>query len=140
MILNTFSIFCDDIRQEIGDKNTFVGSYSGELIAQRLPIVLPKLCVVVFCIYDTKQQDTDASITIEILLGNEKIASAEYPLKEVYSENSDNGSNVIQANFIFTPVEINKPNILRAIIREGDKVHENMGLIIRSTTPPADSE
>lgn len=96
--------------------------------------------MVVFCIYDTKQQDTDASITIEILLGNEKIASAEYPLKEVYSENSDNGSNVIQANFIFTPVEINKPNILRAIIREGDKVHENMGLNIRSTTPPADSE
>lgn len=39
-------IFCDDIRQEMNGKVTFVGAYSNFLFVNgTLPVVLPKLCM-----------------------------------------------------------------------------------------------
>lgn len=44
-----FTIFCDDIRQEINGKVTFVGIYANTLfIADELPVNLPKLCMGIF--------------------------------------------------------------------------------------------
>jgi len=39
-----YSIICDDIRQEIGNKMTFVGVYQDLIIVQQIPVALPKLC------------------------------------------------------------------------------------------------
>ncbi|MBK5931102.1 DUF6941 family protein [Halochromatium salexigens] len=39
-------IFCDDVRQEIGNKQSFIGVYSGDLLIEHVPVVLPRLCVV----------------------------------------------------------------------------------------------
>lgn len=39
-------IFCDDVRQEIGNKQSFIGVYSGDLLIEHMPVVLPRLCVV----------------------------------------------------------------------------------------------
>lgn len=36
--------FCDDVRQEVGNKLTLVGCYNVDMILDRLPIVLPKFC------------------------------------------------------------------------------------------------
>lgn len=40
-------IYCDDVRLEVGGKLSLIGVYQNKLIAQQLPIVLPKLCVFV---------------------------------------------------------------------------------------------
>jgi hypothetical protein len=43
-----FVIFCDDIRHEIGDKATYVGVYTGQMIlVGNLPMTLPKLCAAI---------------------------------------------------------------------------------------------
>src|ERR1700730_6660205 len=39
------SIFCDDIRQEIGGKLSFMGVYYGAMYVPQFPINLPKFCV-----------------------------------------------------------------------------------------------
>jgi hypothetical protein len=39
-----YSIICDDIRQEIGNKLTFVGTYQDLIIVSKLPYSFPKLC------------------------------------------------------------------------------------------------
>lgn len=39
-----YSIICDDIRQEIGNKLTFVGTYQDQIIVSKLPYTFPKLC------------------------------------------------------------------------------------------------
>jgi hypothetical protein len=39
-----YAIVCDDIRQEIGNKLTFVGVYQDQIIVSRLPFTFPKLC------------------------------------------------------------------------------------------------
>jgi hypothetical protein len=42
------TIFCDDVRFEIGQKQSFIGVYQGDMIAYGAPpLVLPKLCLVV---------------------------------------------------------------------------------------------
>lgn len=39
-----YSIICDDIRQEIGNKLTFVGVYQNFIIVPKIPFNFPKLC------------------------------------------------------------------------------------------------
>lgn len=39
------AIWCDDIRQEIGNKPSLMGVYTGSLVAPALPAVLPRLAV-----------------------------------------------------------------------------------------------
>lgn len=39
-------IYCDDVRQEVGNKQSLMGVYPGDLYLEALPAVLPKLCIV----------------------------------------------------------------------------------------------
>ena len=39
--------FCDDIRQEIGGKLSYMGVYSSDLYVGGFPITLPKFCVAI---------------------------------------------------------------------------------------------
>lgn len=41
------TLYCDDVRTEVGGKMTFVGVYQNQLVVHHLgPVSLPKLCVV----------------------------------------------------------------------------------------------
>jgi hypothetical protein len=39
------TLFCDDIRVEVGDKRTYVGCYDQALVVPELPFVLPRFCL-----------------------------------------------------------------------------------------------
>ncbi|MGD0959257.1 MAG: hypothetical protein ABSB19_05555 [Methylomonas sp.] len=39
------TIFCDDIRHELGGKVSYIGVYSGRLFLPTFPLALPKLCL-----------------------------------------------------------------------------------------------
>lgn len=41
-----YSIICDDIRMELGNKTTWVGIYQQDIIVSKLPFSFPKLCFV----------------------------------------------------------------------------------------------
>jgi len=43
------TIICDDIRQEIGNKLTFIGIYGPQILVTKIPYVFPKLCFVAIC-------------------------------------------------------------------------------------------
>ena len=40
-----FAVYCDDVRQEVGNKLSLIGCYMDDLIVDALPAALPKLCV-----------------------------------------------------------------------------------------------
>lgn len=42
---NLVALFCDDIRQEVGNKYSLMGCYGDELIVEKMPAILSKLCV-----------------------------------------------------------------------------------------------
>lgn len=38
------TVFCDDIREEVGNKRSLMGIYQGEMFIQSMPALLPRLC------------------------------------------------------------------------------------------------
>ena len=47
--VKTAVIFCDDVRDEVGDKSSYMGVYGPVIGVQYAPSVLPKLIVAVLC-------------------------------------------------------------------------------------------
>lgn len=42
-----YAIICDDIRQEIGNKVSYIGIYGSDIFVSKLPFTFPKLCFAV---------------------------------------------------------------------------------------------
>lgn len=69
------AIFCDDIRQEMGNKVSFMGCYQGELFVPFVPLMLPKLCVQV-TISTTLERPLKA-LTVRLDQGANQLATIE---------------------------------------------------------------
>lgn len=69
--------FCDDIRQEIGNKYSLVGCYGPSMLLSAMPVVLPKLCAFVR-IY-TPIHRPFAKVSIRVLRGNHLLTEMEIP-------------------------------------------------------------
>ncbi|WP_189994763.1 DUF6941 family protein [Thalassobaculum fulvum] len=59
-------LFCDDVRQEIGDKTTLVGIYKQELIVDSFPATLPRLAIVVRIGIDDRNYLDGGNINVHI--------------------------------------------------------------------------
>lgn len=46
MIRFLHATFCDDVRLEAGNKLSYMGCYSGQMVVASFPTILPKFCVV----------------------------------------------------------------------------------------------
>ena len=87
-----FSIICDDIRFEEGNKITLIGTYTDGILASTIPIVLPKLCLA--------QQilDTAGTKTVKVRLKGPKLNIS------VESEVDNPNKPQLRVNIIFTNV------------------------------------
>lgn len=61
------ALWCDDIRQEVGNKPSFMGVYTGALVVPQLPLTLPKLCVwlTLSAPQDLPLQDVAVAVALE---------------------------------------------------------------------------
>jgi len=64
-----YTIFCDDIRQEIGGKFSYIGVYSGFMFVPAFPITLPKLCLAISLLQ--RREILEANIGLRIFLPGE---------------------------------------------------------------------
>jgi len=69
-----FTLLCDDIRQEEGGKTSLMGIYGQDVIVDKIPTILPKLCLSIF-IEGIKEPFSD----IKIILKSPE--SDDYPMK-----------------------------------------------------------
>ena len=76
-----YVIFCDDVRQEVGDKRTFVGVYGTELFVPEIPTLIPKFYAVTTLICYRKK--TPKELTIRLTYCDEEIAKVELESKEL---------------------------------------------------------
>jgi len=56
-------LFCDDIREEVTGKITYIGSYTNVMFVRVLPATIPQFCIVVTIL--TEVDDTD-DLTIKV--------------------------------------------------------------------------
>ena len=71
------AIFCDDIRQEMGNKVSFMGCYQSELFVPFVPLMLPKLCVQVTM--STTVERPIKSLTVRLDQGANQLAVIAVP-------------------------------------------------------------
>lgn len=62
-------IYCDDVRQEVGNKQSFIGVYAADLIVDRLPATLPKFCVV--AMLSTPIAQPFDNLRVRVLMGEQ---------------------------------------------------------------------
>ncbi len=113
-------IYCDDVRQEIGNKQSFIGVYPGDLIiAGSLPVVLPRLCLVSTLILP--RSDEVASARIRIMQGEQCLLESGLlpPLEEVGSTNPEEVPEEqllrIALVVVLSPFQVDEETVLRVV-------------------------
>jgi hypothetical protein len=67
--------FCDDVRQEIGNKFSLMGCYGTDLYVPTFPITLPKLCA--FVHVRTPREQPFLRLTLRLVRGGETLSELE---------------------------------------------------------------
>lgn len=142
-----YAIFCDDIRHELGGKLTLVGVYSGSLLVQAFPSVLPKLCLVLKVF--TPIESPFQRLKIRILKDDETIAEGELPQQELTvlssarvedPEESNEAEKLFQvtAHFVFSPLKLDGPCVIGVRIETEDGEMKTNSLRIATLPGAAD--
>lgn len=61
-----YVIFCDDIREEKGAKNSYMGMYNGTLFVPAFPVVIPRLALGVH--YNERPGESDEPVKLKIIM------------------------------------------------------------------------
>lgn len=125
-----YTVFCDDIREEVNGKHTLVGCYSGGLkFHQEPPATRSKLCAWTTLLLPKEYTFQKAKIFAKRAAGgkeevifNQEIFATEIP-KEIL-ENSEDDLISVSIFIIWTPFKMEASGYIkvRAVFDEGDEV------------------
>jgi len=115
-----YAIFCDDIRQEVGGKTSYIGVYQDDLLTNApFPTVLPKFGVAIVIFYTPRKARQFQEIPFKIILpGDEKAAlEGQMPIAPsgaiLSSPDHAPLTTRVTANVIFAPLHIKAPGLIR---------------------------
>lgn len=118
------AIFCDDIRQEVGNKLSYMGCYQSEIIVQVTPVALPKLCI--YASISTPKQRPFKSLMLRVVQDDDvELARIDIPEESLASSQIFDGTSTrktASTAIVFSPFAIEKPTMLRlmATTEEGE--------------------
>lgn len=108
-------IYCDDIREEVGNKVSYMGIYSKDLFVPTAPVVLPKLCIAVKVVTD--MTDPFRELEVRILKGEDEVellTTGPIPGPPDDWTSEDNSTFMVaQMAFMLAPYQIDGDTILR---------------------------
>jgi hypothetical protein len=119
------SIYCDDIRMEVGDKLTLVGIYTGDLVVKGdLPSVLPKLCIQL-TYTQPRELAAKEKLTFSVLKGDKTIAELAIPASELEAQRralSPSATHLaVNVSIILSPFEIDEECSLKPRVQIDDE-------------------
>jgi hypothetical protein len=118
-----FTIFCDDIRQEVGGKITYVGAYGGRLLVHGdFPVRLPKFALGITYI-QRRASFIQPSKFLVFLPGD----SDDQP-EDV--TNSANSILAINSMIVLSPFEMKQPGHIKVRATRGDALVRLGALLI----------
>jgi hypothetical protein len=130
-------VFCDDVRQEIGNKQSLIGVYSGDLLVKHLPAVLPKLCVV--ATLRLPRAKACGSVHFRIMQGDHCLLKTD-DLSESYGLASSEQNERIAVVAVLSPYQIDDESSLSVVCRFDETELKSQPLHIRQIVDdePAD--
>lgn len=114
------TIFCDDVRQELGNKLSLMGIYGGDLYVASMPATLPKLCLIIKVV--TPADDPFSKLTVRVLQDDRTLLEQPIDVSHVSPApalvadlQDDDLSPVLNLNSIvqFSPFQASGPCLLR---------------------------
>ncbi len=120
MIKSRFVIatFCDDVRQEVGNKVSLIGCYGSDLIVEGFPAVLPKLFIYVQAV--TPLDTMFSNLKLRTDLNGDTIAELNVPC-DLLNKPRDEAKNFkALAIMSFSPLVITEPSTLKVIAETED--------------------
>ncbi len=136
------TLFCDDIRHEMGGKLSFIGVYSGSLYVPAFPVTLPKLCLSVKII--TPADEPLRTVTLSVLKDEDtlqEIAVDEEQLmaaSDSADEQPQERVQVMQFALVFSPIQFDGPCILRVRAQTEDGELRGLALRVDQAPPTTD--
>jgi hypothetical protein len=130
------TLFCDDIRQEIGGKLSFIGVYSAGLFVTRFPALLPKLCLAVKVVTPADQPFRslqlrvfqDEGVLQEIRVGEAELAAGCDWIEEMTAEQAKPPLQVAQFMLVYAPLQLTGPCTLGVRVQTEDSELHGMAL------------
>lgn len=112
------TIWCDDIRMEVGNKMSLMGIYSAELLVPTFPFVLQKLCLSCKISADIKKPFKQLKIVVS---KNDEVV-AEIDMTESVLQQSVEANHIkdnakfiaVQSFFVLSQMTIDKPVTFKA--------------------------
>lgn len=112
--------YCDDIRQEVHNKLSFVGIYQGKLLVSSFPARIPRLCVVVHLFCPKEQQFESVKIGIyrnDILFNEVNVT----PPDSGWKDTGPNRYLSMVFPFVYENIELSGPATLKVRATFDDK-------------------
>jgi hypothetical protein len=149
-----FTIFCDDIRQELGGKISLIGCYSGTIfIHTEFPFTFPKFCFAITLMQ--RREHLDPNIEIRIVLPGDSIdapslvASSRETREGAVAEETakaveglpvfDQRTVAMHVNLIAAPLVIKEPGIIQVrAVRRGELVRLGGIRVVAAPAPATD--
>jgi hypothetical protein len=138
-----YTVFCDDIRQEIGGKLTLVGVYSGEMtVFGTLPATLPKLAL--YIRYMERVGESNEPLELRIYKPGDpydsptlRVPISEQMLEKFRSMNNppdelDDPLAVLSLHLAVQPIEFRQEGVLRVRMIRGENEIKLGGLRIKA--------
>lgn len=143
-----YAVYCDDIRHEVGNKQSYIGVYSGVLIVPSFPVTLPKLCIAITAItpankpfgklvFRVMREDI---VIIESVIPGEGLATQETIIEGIKNHEMDVRNSepdlekIIKASlhFVLSPFVIDSPCVLKIRVETESEVLKGSGLRIEA--------
>ena len=132
------TLFCDDIRQEVAGKVSFIGVYSSNLLVQDFPVVLPKLCLAIKLVAAADDQMDRIRLQVlkdeetlrEIVVDEQQLAAASDSAEDDPHETPSHRFQVTQFFVVFSPMRFESPCTLRVRVQLDDEELLGVGLAI----------
>lgn len=141
-------VYCDDIRTEVGNKNSLMGVYQGNLFIDAMPVILPKLCAWVNVV--TPRATPFQCLRIRVLLDDVPLLdtgdvidpdnSLPLPETEDVAPGDEGAPQLLAANFIIalTPFQIERQSALVVVAETEQGELKSRRLRIRLAPPSSD--
>ena len=133
------SLFCDDIRQELGNKFSLMGCYGDEIIVEKLPAALPKLCVQLRAV--TPLDRPFKRLVLRAMLNDDLLAEMELPQEQLEQaaraicEREDALRLSVMAVMGFSPLLVSEASYLRVEAQTEEGVLNGGRIHIRERKP-----
>lgn len=132
------TIFCDDIRDEVNGKVSYIGTYNANLFAKEFPITLPKFCIALKIVlpldYEFKNIELnvfkDEDTLIQANIDESQLEAYSQLVKDIKDEDRENRIFTFQTRIIASPFLIESESILRVRAKIDENEFRGAGLTI----------